>query len=48
MTSSLLWAISALSAVTLASAVVQTREGWDPLLGRRRRRFRVGAASHVA
>jgi hypothetical protein len=38
MTSSLLWAASALSAVTLPSAVVQTREGWEPLLGRRRRR----------
>src|SRR5262245_21910034 len=38
MTSSLLWATSALSAVTLPSAVVQTREGWEPLLGRRRRR----------
>jgi len=33
---SLLWATSALSAVTLPSAVVQTREGWEPLLGRRR------------
>ena len=38
MTSSLLWAASALSAVTLPSAVVQTREGWEPLLCRRRRR----------
>jgi hypothetical protein len=38
MTAALLWATSALSAVTLPSAVVQTREGWDPLLGRRRRR----------
>jgi Glycosyltransferase like family 2 len=38
MTSCLLWATSALSAVTLPSAVVQTREGWEPLLGRRRRR----------
>jgi cellulose synthase/poly-beta-1,6-N-acetylglucosamine synthase-like glycosyltransferase len=38
MTSWLLWATSALSAVTLPSAVVQTREGWEPLLGRRRRR----------
>src|SRR5262249_278048 len=38
MTSSLLWATSALSAVTLPRAVVQTREGWEPLLGRRRRR----------
>src|SRR5215470_4677029 len=38
MTWSLLWATSALSAVTLPSAVVQTREGWEPLLGRRRRR----------
>jgi hypothetical protein len=38
MTSALLWATSALSAVTLPSAVVQTREGWEPLLGRRRRR----------
>src|SRR5215470_19246120 len=38
MTLSLLWATSALSAVTLPSAVVQTREGWEPLLGRRRRR----------
>ncbi len=40
MTSSLLWATSALSAVTLPSAVVQTREGWEALLGRRRRRPR--------
>jgi hypothetical protein len=40
MTSWLLWATSALSAVTLPSAVVQTREGWEPLLGRRRRRVR--------
>jgi glycosyl transferase family 2 len=38
MTSALLWATSALSAVTLPSAVVQTREGWEPLLVRRRRR----------
>jgi hypothetical protein len=38
MTLSLLWATSALSAVTLPSAVVQTREGWEPLLARRRRR----------
>jgi glycosyl transferase family 2 len=38
MTSSLLWATSALSAVTLPSAVVQTREGWEPLLVHRRRR----------
>jgi hypothetical protein len=38
MTMSLLWATSALSAVTLPSAVVQTREGWEPLLCRRRRR----------
>jgi cellulose synthase/poly-beta-1,6-N-acetylglucosamine synthase-like glycosyltransferase len=38
MTASLLWATSALSAVTLPSAVVQTREGWEPLLGRRGRR----------
>jgi len=38
MTLSLLWAASALSAVTLPSAVVQTREGWEQLLVRRRRR----------
>jgi len=38
MTSALLWAASALSAVTLPSAVVQTREGWEPLLCRHRRR----------
>jgi glycosyltransferase involved in cell wall biosynthesis len=38
MTLALLWATSVLSAVTLPSAVVQTREGWEPLLGRRRRR----------
>jgi hypothetical protein len=38
MTSALLWATSALSAVTLPSAVVQTREGWEPLLAGRRRR----------
>jgi hypothetical protein len=38
MTSALLWATSVLSAVTLPSAVVQTREGWEPLLGRGRRR----------
>src|SRR5215469_9886334 len=38
MTSALLWATAALSAVTLPSAVVQTREGWEPLLARRRRR----------
>ena len=38
MTACLLWATSALSAVTLPSAVVQTREGWEPLLSRRRRR----------
>jgi hypothetical protein len=38
MTSSLLWATSGLSAVTLPSAVVQTREGWEPLLRRRTRR----------
>jgi Glycosyltransferase like family 2 len=38
MTLGLLWATSALSAVTLPSAVVQTREGWDLLLRRRRRR----------
>jgi hypothetical protein len=37
-TSALLWATAALSAVTLPSAVVQTREGWEPLLARRRRR----------
>jgi Glycosyltransferase like family 2 len=37
MTAWLLWAAAALSAVTLPSAVVQTREGWEPLLGRRRR-----------
>jgi len=37
-TLSLLWATAVLSAVTLPSAVVQTREGWEPLLGRRRRR----------
>jgi hypothetical protein len=38
MTAALLWAASALSAVTLPSAVVQTREGWEPLLSRGRRR----------
>jgi glycosyltransferase involved in cell wall biosynthesis len=38
MTSALLWAAAVLSAVTLPSAVVQTREGWEPLLRRRRRR----------
>jgi hypothetical protein len=38
MTSSLLWAAAALSAVTLPSAVVQTREGWETLLRRRGRR----------
>lgn len=38
MTLALLWATSALSAVTLPSAVLQTREGWDLLLRRRRRR----------
>ena len=38
MTSALLWATTALSAVTLPSAVVQTREGWEPLLRRRARR----------
>ena len=38
MTSSLLWAAAVLSAVTLPSAVVQTREGWEPLLRGRRRR----------
>src|SRR5215472_1096695 len=38
MTLALLWATSALSAVTLPSAVVQTREGWDLLLRRRMRR----------
>src|SRR5690348_6621321 len=38
MTLSLLWAASVLSAVTLPSSVVQTREGWEPLLARRRRR----------
>jgi hypothetical protein len=37
MTACLLSATSALSAVTLPSAVVQTREGWEPLLSRRRR-----------
>jgi Glycosyltransferase like family 2 len=37
-TRSLLWATSALSAVTLPSAVVQTREGWEALLRRRWRR----------
>jgi cellulose synthase/poly-beta-1,6-N-acetylglucosamine synthase-like glycosyltransferase len=37
-TLALLWATSALSAVTLPSAVVQTREGWEPLLARGRRR----------
>src|SRR5258708_5412186 len=35
MTSSLLWAASALSAVTLPSAVVQTRHGCEPLLSPR-------------
>ena len=34
----LLWGTSALSAVTLPSAVVQTREGWESLLRRRSRR----------
>jgi hypothetical protein len=38
MTSSLLWAAAALSAVTLPSAVVQTREGWETLLRGRSRR----------
>src|SRR5262249_30502773 len=38
MTLSLLWATSALSAVTLPSAVGQTRAGGGPLLGRRRGR----------
>src|SRR5215472_17242848 len=38
MTSALLWATAALSAVTLPTAVVQTREGWEPLLARRRSR----------
>jgi Glycosyl transferase family group 2 len=38
MTSVLLWAGAALSVVTLPSAVVQTREGWEPLLNRRLRR----------
>jgi Glycosyltransferase like family 2 len=37
-TLALLWVTSALSAVTLPSAVIQTREGWDPLLRRRSRR----------
>jgi cellulose synthase/poly-beta-1,6-N-acetylglucosamine synthase-like glycosyltransferase len=37
-TEALLWATSALSAVTVPSAVVTTREGWDPLLRRRARR----------
>jgi cellulose synthase/poly-beta-1,6-N-acetylglucosamine synthase-like glycosyltransferase len=37
-TSGLLWVTSGLSAVTLPSAVVTTREGWDPLLRRRARR----------
>ena len=37
-TLSLLWGTSALSAVTLPSAVIQTREGWEPLLRRRSRR----------
>ena len=37
-TLSLLLGTSALSAVTLPSAVIQTREGWDPLLRRRSRR----------
>jgi hypothetical protein len=48
MTSSLLWAASALSAVTLPSAVVQTREGWEPLLGRRRRRAARPPAQHAS
>jgi Glycosyltransferase like family 2 len=34
----LLWGASALSVVTLPSAVIQTREGWEPLLRRRSRR----------
>jgi glycosyl transferase family 2 len=37
-TSSLLWGAGALSAVTVPSAVIQTREGWEPLLRRRSRR----------
>ncbi|MBO0774854.1 MAG: glycosyltransferase, partial [Actinobacteria bacterium] len=40
MTLALLWSTSALSAVTLPSAAVQTREGWDLLL--RRRKCRAG------
>jgi glycosyltransferase involved in cell wall biosynthesis len=38
MTASLLWGTGALSAATLPSAVIQTREGWEPLLRRRSRR----------
>src|SRR5215472_5186710 len=37
-TLALLWVTSGLSAVTLPSAVIQTREGWDRLLRRRSRR----------
>jgi hypothetical protein len=40
MTSALLWAATALSVLTLPSAVVQAREGWEPLLRRRWRRSR--------
>jgi glycosyltransferase involved in cell wall biosynthesis len=38
MTRGLLWVTGVLSGVTLPSAVVTTREGWDPLLRRRARR----------
>jgi Glycosyltransferase like family 2 len=38
-TLALLWVTSVLSGVTLPSAVVTTREGWDPLLRRRARRI---------
>ena len=34
----LLWMATAVSAVTVPSAVIQTREGWEPLLRRRWRR----------
>lgn len=37
-TRSLLWAATAVSVVTVPSAVMQTREGWEPLLRRRWRR----------
>lgn len=47
-TTVLLWVVAAVGALTLPSAVVTTREGWEPLLRRRWRRPRAPLAAMPA